>query len=111
MDLRDCKFYYGGQEMSFSVFSNDSCRARYLDSISIPFIQTRVDVYEIEPGPKTRWVLVKQKDNDKDTFRLFIRQGKKFLENQSPVLSKELRDEILGRYPSLLHQFHSPLAA
>lgn len=38
MELRDCKFFYGGQEMSFSVFSNDPCRARYLDSISVPLV-------------------------------------------------------------------------
>ncbi len=111
MELRDYKFYYGGQDMSFSVFSDDPCRARYLDSISIPFVQTRVDVYEIEPGPKTRWVLIKQKDDDKDTFRLFIRQGKKFLESQNQVLSRELRDEIFGRFPNLTREFHPPLAA
>ncbi len=111
MELRDCKFYYGGQDMSFSVFSNDPCRARYLDSISVPFVQTRVDVYAIEPGAETRWVLIRRKDDGKDTFRLFIRRGNRFLESQNQVLSKELRDEIFGRFPNLTRVFHPPLAA
>ena len=111
MELRDCKFFYGGHEMSFSVFSNDPCLARYLDSILLPLVQTRVDVYQIEPGPKTRWVLIKQKDEEKDRFRLFVRQGERFVESQEQVLSKELRDEIVGRFPNLTGEFHPPLAA
>lgn len=111
MELRDCKFFYGGQEMSFSVFSNDPCRARYLDSISVPLVQTRVDVYRIEPGPKTRWVLIRQKDEDKDRFRLFVRQGDRLVESREQALSKELRDEIFGRFPNLTGEFHPPLAA
>ena len=111
MELRECKFYYGGQEMSFSVFSNDPCRALYLDSISLPLIQTRVDVYQVDPGPKTRWVLIRQKHENKDSFRLFIRQGDRFVESQEQTLSQELRDEILGRFPNLTGEFHPPLAA
>ncbi len=111
MELRDCKFFYGGQEMSFSVFSNEPCRVRYFDSITVPFVQTRVDVYQIEPRPKTRWVLIKQKDGGKDSFRLFVRQGERFVESQEQVLSKELWGEIIGRFPVLTGEFHPPLAA
>lgn len=111
MELRDCKFFYGGQEMSFSVFSHDPCRARYLDSISIPLIQARVDVYQVEPGPKTRWVLIRQKDEGRDSFRLFVRQGDRFVESREQALSRELRDEIIGRFPILTGEFHPPLAA
>ena len=111
MELRDFKFYYGGQEMNFAVFSDDPCRARYLESIPLPIAQTRVDVYEIEPGAKTQWILVKQKDGDKDNLKLFIRKGEKFLENESQTLSKELKKKILQTFPKLTTEFQTLLAA
>mgnify|MGYP001169182122 CR=1 FL=1 len=111
MELRDCKFFYGGQEMSFSVFANDPCRAQYLDSISVPLTHSRVDVYQIEPGPKTRWIVIKQKDEDKDELRLFVRQGNRFMERQAQDLPKELGEEIVGRFPNLTGEFHPLLAA
>jgi hypothetical protein len=111
MELRDFKFYYGGQEMNFAVFSDDPCRARYLESIPLPIAQTRVDVYEIEPGAKTQWILVKQKDGDKDNLKLFIRKGEKFLENESQTLPKELKKKILQRFPKLTTEFQTLLAA
>ena len=89
MELRDFKFYYGGQEMNFAVFSDDPCRARYLESIPLPIAQTRVDVYEIEPGAKTQWILVRQNDGDKDNLKLFVRKGEKFLENEAQTLPKD----------------------
>jgi hypothetical protein len=111
MELRDFKFYYGGQEMNFAVFSDDPCRTRYLESIPLPIAQTRVDVYEIEPGAKTQWILVKQKDGDKDNLKLFIRKGEKFLENESQTLPKELKKKILKRFPKLTTEFQTLLAA
>jgi hypothetical protein len=111
MELRDCKFYYGGQEMNFAVFSDDPCRATYLESIPLPIAQTRVDVYGIEPGAKTQWILVKQKDGDRDNVKLFIRKGEKFLENETQSVPKELKKQILQRFPKLTTEFSSLLAA
>jgi len=111
MELRECKFYYGGQEMNFAVFSDGPCRARYLESIPLPIAQTRVDVYEIEPGAKTQWILVRQKDGDKDNIKLFVKRGEKFLENAAQPLPKELRTKILQRFPKLTTEFQTLVAA
>jgi hypothetical protein len=111
MELRECKFYYGGQEMNFAVFSDDPCRARYLESIPLPIAQTRVDVYEIEPGVKTQWILVRQKDGDKDNIKLFVKRGEKFLENAAQTLPKELKNKILQRFPKLPTEFQTLVAA
>jgi hypothetical protein len=111
MELRDCKFYYGGQDMNFAVYSDDLCCARYLGSIPLPIAQTRVDVYEIEPGANTQWVVVKQRDGDKDNLKLFVRKGERFLENESQQLSKALKEQILQRFPKLTAEFKTPLAA
>ena len=111
MELRNCKFYYGGQEMNFAVFSDDPCCARYLESIPLPIAQTRVDVYEIEPGNKTQWIVVQQKDGDKDNFKLFVRKGEKFVENETHSLPNELKIKIVQRFPKLTSEFQPRLAA
>ena len=111
MELRECKFYYGGQEMNFAVFSDDPCRTRYLESIPLPIAQTRVDVYEIEPGAKTQWIVVRQKDNDRDNLKLFVREGDRFLETQARIVPKELRKKIIQRFPKLTTEFQPLLAA
>jgi hypothetical protein len=111
MELKDCKFYYGGQDMNFAVYSDDPCRALYRTSIPLPIAQTRVDVYEIEPGANTQWVIVKQRDGDKDNLKLFVKKGDKFMENESQHLSKALKEKILQRFPKLTAEFSAPLAA
>ena len=97
--------------MNFAVFSDDPCCARYLESIPLPIAQTRVDVYEIEPGDKTQWVVVKQKDGDKDKLKLFVRKGEKFLENETQSLPNELKKKILQRFPKLTNELQPLLAA
>ncbi|MEW5977718.1 MAG: hypothetical protein AB1898_18145 [Acidobacteriota bacterium] len=111
MELRDCKFYYGGQDMNFAIYSDDPCRARYLESIPLPIAQTRVDVYEIEPGSNAQWILVRQKDGDKDNVKLFIRRGERFLENETERVPKELRKKIVQRFPKLSSELSHLLAA
>ncbi len=111
MELRECKFYYGGQEMNFAVFSDDACRTRYLESIPLPIAQTRVDVYEIEPGAKTQWIVVRQKDSDRDNLKLFVREGDRFLETKAQIVPKELRKKIIQRFPKLITEFQPLLAA
>jgi len=94
MKLKDCKLYYGGQQMSFDFISDDPCRARYASSIPLPLAEGRVDVYEIEPGAKSRWIVVKQRDGDKEVTKLFVRRGKIFLEDKLREISKTLRKTI-----------------
>jgi hypothetical protein len=110
MELRDCKFYYGGQDMNFAIYSDDPCRAKYLNSIPLPIAQTRVDIYQIEPGAKTQWVLIKQRDGDKENVKLFLRKGELFLEHESQ-LPKTLKEQILQRFPKLTAELKAPLAA
>jgi hypothetical protein len=111
MELKDCKFYYGGQDMNFAVYSNDPCRARYRGSIPLPIASTRVDIYEIEPGANTQWVVIKQRDGERDNFKLFLRKGDKLMESDSQHLPKTVKDEILHRFPKLTAEFKPLLAA
>jgi non-ribosomal peptide synthetase component E (peptide arylation enzyme) len=111
MELRECKFYYAGHEMNFAVFSDDPCRARYLESIPLPIIQTKVDVYEIEPGANTQWVAIQQKDGDKTQLKLFVRKGEKFSESQAQHLPKELKKKIMQRFPRLAPELQPTVAA
>lgn len=101
MELRECKFYCSGREMNFAVFSDDLCRAMYLESIPLPMIQIQVDVYEIEPGRNTHWVLIKQRDGEKNNFKVFVRRGNRFIENKVRRISKQLQRTILHRFPKL----------
>jgi hypothetical protein len=87
--------------MNFAVYSDDACRACYLKSIPLPIIQAQVDVYAIEPGRNTHWVVVKQKDGEKDCFKLFVKKGNRFIENGFRRLSKELKKNITNRFPKL----------
>jgi hypothetical protein len=101
MDLRECKFYCSGREMNFAVFSDDACRACYLQSIPLPIIQGQVDVYEIEPGSNTHWILIRQRDGEKNKVKLFVKQGNRFVEDRLRHLSKAMRRKIFHRFPKL----------
>ncbi|PYV89846.1 MAG: hypothetical protein DMG05_12495 [Acidobacteria bacterium] len=102
MELCNHRFYLSGRQMNFAVYSDDPCRARYLKSIALPLGPDRVDVYEIAPGSKTQWVVIRQKEGDKTNLKLFIRRGRKFLEKQIDKLPRALREKIIKRFPQLL---------
>jgi hypothetical protein len=97
MDLRACKFFYSGSDLNFSVFSETSCRAKYNASVSLPLIQTAVEVYEIEPAADCQWVVVEQRDGDKRTQRIFVRQQEEFVETLMRDLPKTLKLKLARR--------------
>lgn len=101
MELQHHKFCYSGSDMTFAVFSDDPCRISYVESIPIPIGHTQVELYGIEPGAKTRWIVVKQFDGHKTTLRVFLRQNEKFLENEIDDLPQATRSQIMQRFPSL----------
>ena len=78
--------------MNFAVFSDDSCRVSYVESIAIPIGHTQVQLYGIEPGARTNWIVVKQLDGHKATLKVFLRQNEKFLENQIDDLNQKLTE-------------------
>ena len=101
MELQQYKFCYAGSDMNFAVFSDDSCRISYVKSVPIPFGHTQVELYEIEPGARTRWIVVKQVDGYRNTLKVFLRQNGRFLENSMEQLSRETKKEIMQRFPTL----------
>jgi hypothetical protein len=101
MELQHHKFGYAGNDMNFAVFSDDPCRVSYVESIAIPMGHTQVELYGIEPGARTKWIVVKQLDGHKATLKVFLRQHEKFLENQIDDLSQETRSQIMQRFPNL----------
>jgi hypothetical protein len=111
MELQQCRFCYAGSNMNFAVFADDPCRTKYVKSISIPLGNTEVELYEIEPGAGTRWVVVKQRNDHKTTLKVFLRQGGKFLENSMVDLSRETKKQILRRFPKLVAEPKPRMAA
>lgn len=111
MELQQYRFCYAGSNMNFAVFANDPCCTRYVKSIPIPIGNTEVALYEIEPGARTRWIVVKQLNDHKTTFKVFLRQGGKFLENSMVDLSRETKKQILQRFPKLVAEPKPPMAA
>jgi hypothetical protein len=101
MELQHHKFGYAGNDMNFAVFADDPCRVSYVESIAIPIGHTQVELYGIEPGARTKWIVVKQLDGHKATLKVFLRQNEKFLENQIDDLPLETRSQIMERVPNL----------
>jgi hypothetical protein len=110
MELQHHKFGYAGKDMNFAVFSDDPCRVSYVESIAIPIGHSKVELYGIEPGARTKWIVVKQLDGHKATLKVFLRQNEKFLENQIDDLPRETRSQIMRRFPKLAADEKSPFA-
>ena len=111
MELQQYRFCYAGGGMNFAVFADDPCRTRYVKSIPIPIGQTQVELYEIEPGARTRWIVVKEINGHKTSLKVFLRQGKKFLENSMTGLSQKTKNQIMQRFPKLAAEPNRPMAA
>ena len=111
MDLSNCKFYHAGEEMNFSIFSDSPCRALYIDSISTPLTDTKVEIYEIHPGDNTQWVVIQQREGEVRRIRLFVRKGNEFVENPAQQIPTEFKRRIALRFPVLSMALELPLAA
>lgn len=100
MDLRDCRFYQGSYGLGFTVYSDQPCCARFRDQIVLPIDLQAVDLYEIEPGPAARWVVVcVSLGLTERTHRFFLRQGSRFPEVQKCQLTLSLLAEIGRKIP------------
>lgn len=99
MDVRESKFYYAGYDMNFAVFSDYPCRATFVESITLPISYAPVEVYTIEPGANSHWIVVQQRNDGKSRLRFFVRDGETFRENQSHDLPQQLKEDILQRIP------------
>ena len=97
--------------MNFSVFSDSPCRTRYIESIPTPMTESQVEVYEIEPGDNTQWVVIQQKDGEEFKLKLFLRSGDEFLENHAQQIPWDLKRNIVLRFPILSSGFEPPMAA
>jgi hypothetical protein len=110
MELQQYRFCYAGSDMNFAVFSDDPCHVSYVKSVPIPIGHTKVELYEIEPGARTRWIVVRQVDGYKNTVKVFLRQNERFLENSMDQLSRETKKQIMQRFPTLAAQTKALLA-
>jgi hypothetical protein len=111
MDLRESKFYYAGDDMNFAVFSDYPCRVRYIESIPLPIGQAPVEVYAIEPGANSQWVMVQQSNDGQSSLKFFLREGEIFRENQSHDLPEHLKEQIWQRVPKSSANIGHPWAA
>jgi hypothetical protein len=105
MELNECKFYLAGEDMNFAVYSDDLCRAKYLESIRLlPIGNLKVHVYEVEPGAHSEWVAVTQREGRRSCLKIFVRKGERFLENQTRELPQDLKKKIVERFPKLISE-------
>jgi hypothetical protein len=111
MDLEESRFYYAGQDMNFTIFSDSPCRVKHLESIPLPMGQNPVDVYAIEPGANSQWVVVQQTEQGKSRLKFFVREGGTFHESHRHHLPQHLRKNILQRVRKLSGDSEPPLAA
>jgi hypothetical protein len=111
VELQQYRFCYAGSDMNFAVFADVPCRIRYVKSVPIPIRYTQVELYEVEPGVKTRWIVVKQVNGHEATLKFFLRQDEKFLENSMVDLSRETKNQIMQRFPILAVEAKPPMAA
>jgi len=99
MDLTESKFYYAGEALNFVVFSDYPYRVKYVESIRLPIGAAPVEVYTIEPGVDSQWIVVQQRNDGKSHLRFFVRERETFRESQSDDLPKHLAKDILRRVP------------
>jgi len=111
MDLRESKFYYAGHDMNFAVFSDHPCRVRYVERIRLPIGETSVEVYGIEPGANSQWIVVQQRNDGKGSLKFFVRGGEIFRETPFHDLPKHLKEGILQRVPKSSGTSERPWAA
>lgn len=111
MELSDCKFYHGGDEMNFSILSDFPCRTRYIESIPTPMTEAQVEVYSIEPGSRTQWVAVQLKDGETKDLKVFTRHKESFLEGCIDHLAADDRKRIRLHFAVLSTQAEPLLAA
>jgi hypothetical protein len=103
MELSECRFYLAGEEMNFAVYSDDLCRCKYLESIRLlPIGSLKVHVYEVEPGVHSDWVAVTQREGRRSCLKIFVRKGKRFVENQARELPRDVKEKIAERFPKLI---------
>lgn len=100
MKLTECSFYRSGKDANFSVFSDDVCRVHHIKSISLP-LGGEVDVYDVEPGLSSHWIVVRQTEDGRHELRWFLRKGRDFVEDRGNV-PPALRAEVGERFPQLL---------
>ena len=100
MKLSECSFYRSGRDINFSVFSDDVCRVHHLRSISLP-LGGDVDVYGVEPGAKSHWIVVRQTEDGKPGLRWFVRKGRNF-EESGGNLPPAVRAAVGERFPELI---------
>src|SRR6516164_4408708 len=95
MDLKQSRFYYTGEALNFAVFSDHACRVNYVESIRLPIGRAEVEVYMIEPGADSQWIVVQQRNDGQSSFRFFIREKGTFRERHN--LPEHLTEHILLR--------------
>lgn len=101
MKLTECSFYRSGRDMNFSVFSDDVCRVHHLRRIELP-LGGDVDVYVVEPGAKSHWIVVRQTQDGKPELRWFVREGRDFEEREGGNPPPAVRAELGERFPHLI---------
>jgi len=100
MNLAECSFYKSGKDVNFSVFSDDVCRVHHMKSISLQ-LGGDVDIYDVEPGQKSHWIVVRQTEEGLHELRWFLRKGRVFEEGRDNV-PQALKAEVGERFPQLI---------
>ena len=108
MKLTECNFYRSDRDITFSVFSDDVCRVHHERSITLQ-LGGDVDVYAVDPGLQSHWIVVRQTEDGKHVLRWFVRKGRYFEEQRGHVPSA-VKAEVGERFPQLIHSLPAMVA-
>jgi len=108
MKLTECSFYKSGKDVNFSVFSDDVCRVHHMKSITLP-LGGDVEVYDVEPGPRSHWIVVRQTEDGKHELRWFLRKGRDFEEGRDNV-PQAVKNQVGERFPHLVSRHPAMVA-
>ena len=100
MKLTECNFYRSGWDVNFTVFSDDVCRVHHVKSIPLP-LGGDVDVYNVNPGAKSHWIVIRQTEDGKHELKWFVRKGRNF-EESGRNIPLAVRVEVGERFPQLI---------
>ena len=107
MKLTECSFYRSARDINFSVFSDDVCRVHHVRSITLP-LGGDVDVYAVDPGSNSHWIVVRQTEDEKYVLRWFVRKGRNFEEHGN--VSPAVKAQVGERFPQLIRSLPAMVA-
>lgn len=94
MNLAECRFCHAGQDVRFTVFSDNPVMARLEDVVTMEFPIGQAEIYRLEPSANTHWVSVLESTQGKLQSRSWARFKGEFFEVLEPRALARIRAAV-----------------